>query len=107
MEPPPRPDQVGMTNDPIYCVYHRNISHPIVNCWALKERQETLVQADVLKLKPKQKRVSTNATSTIIFGSNEPTKLVQVSPVPQVEMTIINADPHQQREKGLVPVNLT
>src|SRR4051812_25518035 len=47
-----RPDQVGMTDDPRYCVYHRNISHPTANCWALKERLETLVQADVLTLEP-------------------------------------------------------
>src|SRR4051812_4448277 len=96
-----------MTNNPRYCVYHRNISHPTANCWALKEQLETFVQADVLTLEPKQKRVSTNAMSTIAFGCNEPIELVQVNPIPQVEMTIVNADPHQQKEKGLVPVNLT
>src|SRR3954463_1538298 len=26
VEPPPRPDQVGMTDDPRYCIFHRNIS---------------------------------------------------------------------------------
>src|SRR3954468_13356905 len=51
--------------------------------------------------------VSTNTTTTIVFGSNEPTKLIQVVPIPQVEMTIINTDPYQQRKKGLVPVSLT
>src|SRR3954468_11592310 len=96
-----------MTDDPRYYIYHRNLSHPTVSCWALKERLETLVQADVLKLEPKQKRVSTNATTTIVFGSNEPVALVQVNPIPQIEMTIVNTDPHQQKEKGLVPVNLT
>src|SRR4051812_23959977 len=96
-----------MTDDPRYCIYYCNISHPTVNCWALKERLETLVQANILKLEPKQKRVSTNATSTIVFGSNEPTELVQVNPIPQVEMTIVNTDPHWQKEKGFVPVNLT
>src|SRR3954463_16004482 len=106
VEPPPRPDQVGMTDDPRYCIYHRNLSHPTTSCWALKERLKTLVQADVLKLEPKQRRVTTNVTSTIVFRSNEPTQLVQVSPIPQVEMTIVNTDPHRQ-EKGLVPVNLT
>src|SRR3954463_10241724 len=107
VDPPPRPDQVGMTDDPRYCIFHRNISHPTVSCWALKERLETLVQAGVLTLEPKQRRVSTNTTATMVFGRNEPVALVQVNPMPQVEMTIINTDPHRQREKGLVPVNLT
>src|SRR3954465_9253377 len=96
-----------MTDDPRYCIYHRNLSHPTVSCWALKERLETLVQAGVLTLEPKQRRVSTNTTATIVFGRNEPGALVQVNPIPQVEMTIVNTDPHRQAEKGLVPVNLT
>src|SRR3954469_12140683 len=107
VEPPPRPDQVGMTDDPRYCIYHRSLSHPTTSCWALKERLETLVQAGVLTLEPKQRRVSTNATDTIVFGRNEPVALVQVNPIPQVEMTIVNTDPYRQKEKGLVPVNLT
>ena len=107
VDPPPRPDQVGMTDDPRYCIFHRNLSHPTVSCWALKERLETLVQAGVLTLEPKQRRVSTNTTATIVFGRNEPAALVQVNPIPQVEMTIVNTDPHRQKEKGLVPVNLT
>src|SRR5436190_19911112 len=96
-----------MTDDPRYYIYHRNLSHPTISCWPLKERLETLVQADVLKLEPKQKRVSTNATTTIVFGSNKPTPLIQVSPILQVAMTIVNADPHRQQDQGLVMVNLT
>src|SRR4051812_37480732 len=107
VDPPPRLDQVGMTDDLRYCIFHRNLSHPTVSCWALKERLETLVQAGVLTLEPKQRRVSTNTTATIVFGRNEPAALVQVNPIPQVEMTIVNTDPHRQKEKGLVPVNLT
>src|SRR4051812_1794370 len=96
-----------MTDDPRYCIYHRNLSHPTTSCWALKERLETLVQAGMLTLEPKQMRVSTSVTATIVFGKNEPVALVQVNPIPQVEMSIVNADPYRQKEKGLVPVNLT
>ena len=32
VDPPPRPDQVGMTDDPRYCIFHRNLSHPTVSC---------------------------------------------------------------------------
>src|SRR4051812_24366643 len=96
-----------MVDDPRYCTYHRFVGHPTRNCWSLKDRLEGLIQTRVLKLKPKQKRVSTNVTSTIIFGHNEPTKLTQMVPIPQVEMTGNNTDPYQQEQKGLVFVNLT
>src|SRR5205809_1528048 len=96
-----------MTDDPRYCIFHRNLNHPTVSCWALKERLEMLVQAGVLTQEPKQRRVSTNTTATIVFDRNEPVALVQVNPIPRVEMTIVNTDPHRQKEKGLVPVNLT
>src|SRR3954467_5684740 len=43
VEPPPRPDQVGMMDDPRYFIFHRNLSHPTTSCGGLKERQETLV----------------------------------------------------------------
>ena len=33
-----RPEEIGRTNDPKYCRYHKNISHLIENCRTFKER---------------------------------------------------------------------
>jgi len=33
-----RPEELGRTNDPKYCRYHRVISHPLEKCITLKER---------------------------------------------------------------------
>src|SRR3954469_8602076 len=40
-------------------------------------------------------------TSCLQFGQSPPTPTA-VFPIPTVEMRIINSDPHQQQEKGLV-----
>src|SRR3954463_16571883 len=35
--PEPRnPKDVGNTDDPRYCLYHRGLGHPTKNCWSLK-----------------------------------------------------------------------
>ena len=31
------PEEMGRTNDPKYCVYHRVISHPMEKCFVLKD----------------------------------------------------------------------
>ena len=33
-----RPEEIGRTNDPKYCKYHRIISHPIEKCKAFREQ---------------------------------------------------------------------
>ena len=43
-------------------------------------------------------------TSLIQFGQNLPLAPTGVIPIPKGELTVINTDPHNQREKGLIPV---
>ena len=31
-----RPEEMGCTNDPKYCIYHRVVSHPVEKCFILK-----------------------------------------------------------------------
>ena len=31
-----RPEEMGCTNDPKYCIYHRVVSHPVEKCFVLK-----------------------------------------------------------------------
>src|SRR3954466_4358987 len=50
--PEPRnPEDVGMTDDPRYCLYHRALGHPTKSCWSLKDKLQALVDAGALRLK--------------------------------------------------------
>src|SRR3954467_2401469 len=104
--PKPRnPEDVGKTDDPHYCLYHRGLGHPTKNCWSLKDKLQALVDAGALGLKTKQKTDFANMTSCIQIGQSPPTPTA-VYPIPAVEMRIINSDPHRQQEKGLVRTTL-
>ena len=46
-----RPDEVGCTNDPNNCLFHRIVHHPTCKCFALKDKIQILVDASVLTLK--------------------------------------------------------
>jgi len=61
---------------------------------------------EVLKLRPKQKTVTTNmtATTTIQFDQGLPPALTKVVPISKGELRVINTYPHNKKEKGLVPV---
>ena len=48
-----RPDEVGWTNDPNYCLFHRMVHHPICRCNVLKDKIQALIEAGVLTLKSK------------------------------------------------------
>src|SRR3954462_8663422 len=98
---PRKPEEVGKTDDPRYCLYHRGLGHPTKSCWSLKEKLQALVDAGALRLKTEQKTATTNMTSCIQFGQSPPTPTA-VYPIPAVEMRVINSDPHRQQEKGLV-----
>src|SRR4051812_24574592 len=100
--PEPRnPEDVGKTNDPRYCLYHRALGHLTKSCWSLKDKLQALVDTGVLRLKTKQKTATANMTSCIQFGQSPPTP-ISVYPIPAVEMRIINSGPHRQQKKGLV-----
>src|SRR5436190_10567196 len=100
--PDPRnPGDVGKTDDPRYCLYHRALGHPTKSCWSLKDKLQALVDAGALRLKTEQKTAKANMTSCIQFDQSPPTPTA-VYPIPAVEMRVINSDPHRQQEKGLV-----
>src|SRR3954463_13597468 len=98
---PRKPDEVGKTDDPRYCLYHRGLGQPTKKCWSLKDKLQALVDAGALRLKTEQKTATANMTSCIQFGQSPPTPTA-VYPVPAIEMRVINSDPHCQHEKGLV-----
>src|SRR5436189_1175899 len=104
--PEPRnPEDVGKTDDPRYCLYHRALGHPTKSCWSLKDKLQALVDAGALRLKTEQKTATANMTSCIQFGQS-PSTPTAVYPIHAVKMRIINSDPHRQQEKGLVRTTL-
>ena len=68
---PKRPEEVGKTDDPNYCLYHRMVGHPTKSCYIFKDVLQALIDAEVLKLRPGQKNVTSN-TSTIQSGTGLP-----------------------------------
>ena len=65
-----RPEEVGKSDDPSYCLYHRMLGHPTKNSYVFKDVLQALINAEVLKLCPEQKKETANmtATSPIQFG---------------------------------------
>ena len=55
-----RPNEIGRTNDPKYCLFHRMIHHPTDKCFVLKDRIQALIDVGVLTLKTEQKKVTAN-----------------------------------------------
>ena len=79
------------------------LGHPTKSCYVFKDILQALIDAEVLKLRPEQKKVTANVTSVLQFGKQPPTP-AGVVPIPRGELRVVNTDPHQQQEKGLVPV---
>jgi len=46
-----RPNEVGRTNDPNYCLFHRMVHYPTSRCYVLKDKIQVLVDAGILTLK--------------------------------------------------------
>jgi len=65
-----RPEEVGKTDNPNYCLYHRMLRHPTKSCYNFKDILQALIDAEVLKLRPEQKKVTANMTSFLQFGYN-------------------------------------
>ena len=62
-----------------------------------------MINMEVLKLRPEQKKVTVNMTSFLQF-ERQPPRPSGVVPIPKGELRMINMDPHHQQEKGLVHV---
>ena len=95
-----RPEEVGKTDNPNYCLYHRMLGYPTKSFFIFKDILQVLIHADLLKLRPEQKKVIANMTSFLQFGVQPPTS-VGVVPISKGELRVVNTDPHHQQEKGL------
>ena len=62
--------EIGRTNDPKYCLFHRMIHHPTDKCYVLKDRIQSLIDAGVLTLKAEQKKVTANMV-TLEFSKTQ------------------------------------
>jgi len=98
-----RPEEVGKTDNPNYCLYHRMLGYPLKSCYIFKGILQALIDAEVLKLRPEQKKVTANMTSFLQFGNQHPTP-ARVVPILKGELRMINTNPHHQQEKGLMPI---
>jgi len=63
-----RPEEVGKSDNPNYCLYHRMLGHPTKSCYVFKDILQALLDAEVLKLRREQKKVTANMTSFLMFG---------------------------------------
>ena len=82
------------------------LGYPTKNCYIFKDVLQALIDAEVLKFRPKQKKVTVNitATSPIQFERNLLLAPTGVVLIPKWELRVINTDPHNQREKSLIPI---
>ncbi|KAG8362650.1 hypothetical protein BUALT_BualtUnG0054700 [Buddleja alternifolia] len=60
-----RPGEVGKTDNPRYCPYHRLVGHSIEECFILKERIESLIKNGDIEL-PHIEKTSANPISLIL-----------------------------------------
>ena len=81
------------------------LGHPTKNYYIFKDVQ-ALIDAEVLKLHPEQKKVTANitATSPIQFGRGLPPAPTGVVLILKGKLRVINTDPHNQKEKCLIHV---
>jgi len=80
------------------------LEHPTKSCYIFKDILQALIDAEVLKPRPEQKKVTANMSSLLQFRvqSPMPVKVVSIS---KEELRVVNTDPHHQQEKGLIPVS--
>lgn len=93
---PRRPEKVGKTDDPNYCLYHRMLGHSTHKCFILKDMLQVLVDVQVLRLEPEERRVTNNAVS-LQFRHDLPPVPCRVVLVPKGEVRVVNDDPHNQQ----------
>ena len=101
-----RPNEIGRTNDPKYCLYHRMIHHPTDKCYVLKDRIQALVDAGVLTLKTEQKKVTANMV-TLEFGTAQKVTVPDGTyPAPMPRLKVKHPPAMTQNNKGLAPLTL-
>ncbi|KAG5556090.1 hypothetical protein RHGRI_006649 [Rhododendron griersonianum] len=65
-----RPHEEGKKNDPKYCPYHRLISHPLRDCFVLKDKIQELFDSRVIEL-PSPEKVIANPITADDDGEGE------------------------------------
>ncbi|KAG5554457.1 hypothetical protein RHGRI_012105 [Rhododendron griersonianum] len=65
-----RPHEEGKKNDPKYCPYHRLISHPLRDCFVLKDKIQELFDSRVIEL-PSPEKVTANPITADDDGEGE------------------------------------
>jgi hypothetical protein len=66
---PKRPDQIGMTNNPLYCSYHRYVEHIIKDCVAFKEWLQKAIDEKRLALQPDAINPDYHSVNMVSIGS--------------------------------------
>jgi len=101
-----RPNEVGRTTDPNYCLFYRMVHHPTSRCYVLKDKIQALIDTGVLTLKSEQKKVTVNMVS-LNFGTF-PKMTVQdkLVPIPKARLDVINPMAEQQKAKCLIPITI-
>ena len=61
-------EEVGKTDNPDCCLYHRMLGHPTKSYYIFKDILQALINAEVLNLCPEQKKVMANMTLFLQFG---------------------------------------
>jgi len=97
------PDEVGKTDDPNYYLYHRMLGRLTKNYCIFKDVLQALIDVDVLRLRPEQKMVMANMMS-LKLGIELPSVPTGVVSILKGELRVINTDPPNKKEKGLVPI---
>jgi len=101
-----RPEEAGKTDDPNYYLCHRMLGHTTKNCYIFKDVLQVLIDAELLKLHPEQKKLTANmtATSPIQFGWDLQLVSIRVVPILKGQLRVVNTNPHNQKEKCLISV---
>ena len=101
-----RPDEVGRTNDPNYCLFHRMVHHPTSRCFTLKDKIQALIEVRVLTLKSKQKKVTANMVSFKFWSFPKTTVQDGLTSIPKGEMIVNDTSSEEKKSKGLILVTL-
>ena len=92
---PKRPNEVDMTNDPNYCRYHRIVSHPLTDCYIVKNIIEGMIKRKEIEIDSSLGKAATNTTSLTENDQipNDPTQKDVISVAFEVdkEVTIVQA----------------
>jgi len=71
------------------------LGYPTKNFYIFKDVLQALINADVLKLHPEQKKVISNMMS-LQFGKELPSVPAGVVSIPKRVLRVINTDPHNK-----------